>query len=93
LAPAVADEKSVARATKRRPQLARRVEAARAHALNQLAKTDESLARRCENGGGASGEIDGPVEKLKPVNWLIRNVRSGANKWASTESPEGAATA
>ena len=25
---------------------------------------------------GASGEIDGPVEKLKPVNWLIRNVRT-----------------
>jgi hypothetical protein len=38
---------------------------------------------------GASGEIDGPVEKLKPVNWLIRNVRTGANKWASNESPEG----
>ena len=83
------DPRHSASRSRRRAQLARRVEAARAHALNQLAKTDESLRRRCENGSGASGEIDGPVEQLKPINWLIRNVRTGANKWASTESPEG----
>jgi hypothetical protein len=34
---------------------------------------DWSLRRH--NVDGASGEIDGPVEQLKPVNWLIRNVR------------------
>jgi len=50
---------------------------------------DESLWRRWENDGGASGEIDRPVEKSKPFNWLIRNVRPGANKWASCESPWG----
>ena len=77
----------------RRAELARRVETARAHALNQLAKTDERRCPHRENGSGASGEIDGPVEQLKPINWLIRNVRPGANKWASNESPEGAATA
>ena len=38
--------------------LARRFEAACAHALIQLAKTDESQRHPCENGGGASGEID-----------------------------------
>ena len=58
-------------------------EAARAHALIQLAKTNESLRHPCENGPGAGGEIDSPVEHSKPINWLIRSVRCGANKWAS----------
>src|SRR5690349_21779246 len=34
-------------------------------------------------GGGASGEIDRAVEHSRPINWLIRSVRRGANKWAS----------
>jgi len=29
-----------------------------ADALSQLAKTDENRAPGCENGGGASGEVD-----------------------------------
>jgi hypothetical protein len=33
-------------------------EAARSHALCQLAKTDENLALGCENVTGASGEVD-----------------------------------
>jgi hypothetical protein len=49
---------------------------------HQLAKRNESLGHRCDNGRGASGEIDSPVEKLKPMNWLIRNVSRGANKWS-----------
>ena len=53
------------------------------------AMADENAVRRCDNDDGASGEIDRPVEQLKPMNWLIRNVRTGANKWASSASPEG----
>jgi hypothetical protein len=29
-----------------------------------------------ENDVGARGEIDEPVEQSKPVNWMIRSVRT-----------------
>jgi hypothetical protein len=27
-----------------------------------------------------------PVEEVTPFNWMIRNVRACANKWASSDS-------
>ena len=40
----------------------------------QLAKAHENLLRFGRMAVARSGEIDEPVEKSRPINWLIRRV-------------------